>query len=276
MNTIKSFIILSRPVNVIIAFITIFIAAGITGPLVPFVNVLLAAICVMFITIGANVINDYYDIEIDKINKPNRPLPSGKLSTKQALIYTIIVFVISGIIASFLSLEMFFVASISCLLLFLYSYKFKRTILWGNFIVSLISGMAFIFGGMAVGRAEAALFPAVFAFLFHFGREILKDIQDIEGDKNQGIVTFPIKYGTRNSIILVLIIFIILILVTIIPYILHVYGFYYLLIVVTGVHTVLVYVLISSWNKPKADNFGRLSTILKIDMLIGLLAIYAG
>jgi len=275
-STIKNFIILSRPVNVIIAFLTIFIAAGLSGTFNPIENVILASLCASFITVGANVINDYFDIEIDKVNKPYRLLPSGAITKKQALIFFGCSYLISWILAIFINIEMFLIAFASGIVLFFYSYKFKRVVLWGNFIVSFVSGLAFIYGGLATNRVSAVLFPAGFAFLFHFGREIIKDIQDIKGDKPQGAITFPIKYGTRKSLILTYMIFGILVLFTLLPYFSGYYGIYFLMIVVLGVHSVLVFVVISSWLNPSQKNLGRLSNIMKADMLIGLLAIYMG
>jgi len=273
---IKNFIILSRPVNVIIAFLTIFIAAGLSGTFSPIENVILASLCASFITIGANVINDYFDIEIDRVNKPYRLLPSGKISKKQALIIFGCSYLVAWILAILISKEMFLIAFGSGILLFFYSYKFKRIVLWGNFIVSFVSGLAFIYGGLATNRVNAVLFPAGFAFFFHFGREIIKDIQDIKGDKPQGAVTYPIKYGARDALILTYIIFSVLILFTLLPYFTGYYGIYFLMIVVLGVHSVLLYVVISSWSNPTPKNLGRLSNILKADMLVGLLAIYMG
>jgi geranylgeranylglycerol-phosphate geranylgeranyltransferase len=92
-NKILSLIRLSRPLNVLIAFMTIIVAAELAGGLDPLLHVLLAALSASLITIGANVINDYYDIQIDQINKPNRPLAAAALSPKTALIYFAVVYV---------------------------------------------------------------------------------------------------------------------------------------------------------------------------------------
>jgi geranylgeranylglycerol-phosphate geranylgeranyltransferase len=275
-STLKKLIILSRPVNVVIAFVTIIIAAGVSGTLNPLENVFFAALSASLITIGANVINDYFDIDIDRINKPHRLLPSGEVSKKQALIVFALSYMIAWILASFINIEMFLIAFASSILLILYSYKYKRVALWGNFVVSFVSALAFIYGGLAVSRVNESIFPAGFAFFFHFGREIIKDIQDIEGDKNQGAVTFPIKYGIRKSLMLTIIIFSILILFTLIPYYFEFYGLYFLLVVVFGVHSVLIFVVFSGWYNSSPENMGRLSNLLKVDMLIGLFAIYIG
>ncbi len=275
-KTLISFYLLARPANVLIAFLTIIIAAKLAGGLDPIGNVLLAAVSASLIMIGANIINDYYDIDIDKINKPHRPLANGTISTKQALVYCSVVFVIAWLCAAAINLEMFLIASFFSLLLILYSYRLKRTIIWGNLVVSVTTAMAFVYGGGAVGNYQKTLFPAAFAFLFHFGREILKDIQDMEGDEKNGAITYPIKYGIHNSVVLIMIDFILLIILTIIPYILNIYSEKYFIVICIGIYPILTYVLWQAYNKPNPHRIGYLSNLLKADMLIGLLAIYLG
>jgi len=269
-----AFFRLSRPVNVLIACLTIVVAAELAGGLTPLRNVILAALSAALITIGANVINDCYDIEIDRINKPNRPIPAGEISVREALTFFTVVYISSWLIAILIGPAMFLIAFIFALLLYFYSYKLKRTVLWGNLAVSLTTAAAFIFGGMAVDNFRAMLFPAGFAFLFHLGREILKDIQDVGGDGQSGALTFPIKYGYQASINLVMFDFILLIVLTIIPYILGVYSFRYFIIVVIGIYPVLIFVLLKAWKNPGPVRLGMLSNLLKADMVVGLLAIY--
>jgi geranylgeranylglycerol-phosphate geranylgeranyltransferase len=274
MNTIFVLFKLSRPVNVLISFLTIIIAAELAGGLNPFENVLFAAISAALITIGANVINDYYDIEIDKVNKPKRPLAAGKLAKKYALIFFVTVYGIAWALALFISLWMFLIAFTTGIILFFYSYRLKRTILWGNLTVSFATAMAFVYGGLAVDHFKETFFPAAFAFLFHLGREILKDIQDIDGDAQAGAVTFPIKFGITSSLNLIFVDFILLVFLTAIPYILSIYSIRYFLTICLGIYPVLLFVLYRSRKEKSPENLGFLSNLLKADMVIGLLAIY--
>jgi len=274
MNKIFLLLKISRPVNVLISFLTIIIAAELAGGLDPIKNVVLAALCAALITIGANVINDYYDIEIDKINKPKRPLATGQLKKKDAIIFFVTVYSIAWALALIISVWMFLIAFTTGIILFFYSYRLKRTILWGNLTVSFATAMAFVYGGLAVGYFKETFFPAAFAFLFHLGREILKDIQDIEGDTQGGAITFPIKYGIPRSLNLIFIDFILLVFLTAIPYILSIYGKWYFLTICLGIYPVLLFVLYRSQKETSPENLGFLSNLLKADMLIGLLAIY--
>jgi geranylgeranylglycerol-phosphate geranylgeranyltransferase len=275
-DKLKELYLLTRPSNVLIAFLTILVAAKLAGGLDPLSNVLLAAISASLITMGANIINDYYDIEIDKINKPHRPLAAGSISPKQALLFCILVFLFASICAAAINLEMFLIAFVFSILLIFYSARLKRTILWGNLAVSLTTAMAFIYGGGAVGNYQGTLFPAAFAFFFHLGREILKDVQDMEGDSKNNVITFPIKYGKTKSFVLIMIGFILLIILTVIPYIFNIYSYKYFIVICIGVYPVLIYVLHQAFKDPDPARIGFMSNMLKADMVIGLLAVYLG
>lgn len=274
MNIIILLIKLSRPANVIISFLTIIIAAELAWGLDPLNYVLLAALSAALITMGANVINDYYDIEIDRINKPNRPLAAGTVSKKTAFIYFIFVYFLAWCLAIYINVWMFLIAFMTSIILFFYSFRLKRTVLWGNLTVSFATAIAFVYGGVAVGHYKETFFPAAFAFLFHLGREILKDIQDIEGDKQAGADTFPVKYGISRSIGLISVDFILLVFLTAIPYILGIYSIRYFMIICFGIYPVLLFVLYRSRKDSDPANLGFLSNLLKADMIIGLLAIY--
>ena len=70
--------------------------------------------------------------------------------------------------------------------------------------VAFLTGLVFIFGGVVVENPTAAIVPAIFAFLINLIREIVKDMEDVEGDNKAGVITFPIKFGFQKSKILIL------------------------------------------------------------------------
>lgn len=228
------------------------------------------------LTAAANAINDVYDLEIDRINRPRRPLPSGVITSREAFAFSIIFFLLGLTSSALINAETLIIALIFSVLLYLYSSTFKRQVLVGNFTVSLATAFAFIFGGVAVKRVEHAIFPAAFAFLLHFGREIIKDMEDIDGDQQNGAQTLPIRFGLRPAQILTTIFLMALIVITQVPFFLNIYGLWYLIIVNIGVNTVLLYAICSMWKKPVKSNFRILSAMLKINMVVGLAAIYAG
>ena len=273
---INSIIAISRPANVLISMISIFVAAFITGTLHPAINVLLACVSGGLIAAGANTINDYFDLEIDRINKPKRPLVAGKLSSSQALIIALFEFAVGSLLALFIGFLAYIIAFSISLLLFLYSYRLKRLPLIGNLAVSFSTGMAFIYGGIAVHRVVETLIPAIFAFFYHFGREIIKDIQDREGDTSEKARTFPIIYGNRLSLILTTLNFALLTVLVFLPFLFGWYGIKYILVILFGVYPVIFFSVWSMWRNQTPGNLGFISNLLKADMLVGLLAIYLG
>ncbi len=273
-ESLKAAFRLARPVNVSIAMLSVLIAAMVTGTLEPHFAVLLAAISAGLIMTAGNTINDYFDIEIDRINKPLRPLPAQKISSETARRLAFGEFFLGITLSAFISLPMLLIAAFFSLLIYLYAAILKRTVLWGNVVVSLATAATFIYGGMAVRRPGAAIIPALFAFFFHFGREILKDIEDIDGDQQNAAQTFPIRFGVRPAIRLIWLNFLLLTVLTAVPFMAGWYGAVYFSIVVFGVYPVIGYVLISILQNTAPKHLNFLSNLLKADMLIGLLAIY--
>ncbi|NIR50052.1 MAG: hypothetical protein GWN61_13755 [candidate division Zixibacteria bacterium] len=274
MAKLTAIIQLSRPINTLITGLSVLVAVIITGKLTPVSALILACLSAGLIAAASNTINDVFDIEIDRVNKPLRPLASGKLSKNSAQVVALIEYFIGNVLALFISTDMFLFAFLFSILSFLYSAYLKRTILWGNFAVSFISAAAFIYGGLAVNRPLVAVIPAGFAFFFHFGREIIKDLEDIKGDTLGNARTLPIRFGPGPCIALIWVNFIILILLTILPYGMGWYGGLYFLIVVVGVYPVILYALITILKNTQPAHLGFLSNLLKADMLVGLLAIY--
>ena len=160
--------------------------------------------------------------------------------------------------------------------MFFYSFKFKRVVLFGNFVVAFSTGLAFVFAGSVVENIAEALIPALFAFLINFGREIMKDIEDMEGDLKCGVRTFPMVCGVKRAVAVINFVFAVLILFTFVPYFLNIYSWRYLAVVSLGVDTVLIFVMLSLLKDISRENLKRLSNILKFDMIVGLVAIYIG
>ncbi|MBN2413860.1 geranylgeranylglycerol-phosphate geranylgeranyltransferase [candidate division KSB1 bacterium] len=256
--------------------LSIFIAIVICGNLAWIIKVLAACFSGGLITAASNTINDYYDVEIDRINKPNRPIPAGMVKRKDALTFSLFLYTAGVLLGLLINLTAFVIALSTSLLLLFYSVKLKRTVLLGNVAVSLSTALAFIYGGVAVGRVKNAVIPAVFAFMMHFGREIIKDMEDIEGDKKNRAITLPVRFGLIPAKWSATVIFFLLFILTIIPFLTNIYGIWYFLIVLLGVNSILVYTIIRMWRHSSKEIFSQLSVLLKADMIIGLLAIIAG
>ncbi|MCW8823841.1 MAG: UbiA family prenyltransferase, partial [Ignavibacteriaceae bacterium] len=165
---LKAILKITRPVNIIITFVSVIVAAVICLPdKLPGMNVLLAAVSAALTAASGNVLNDIIDIDIDKINRPNRPLPSGKINITEAYLLISVLILLSLIISFLVSYSAFFIVVLSHVILFLYSKYFKSIPLLGNIMVAFLTGLVFVFGGVVVGNPSSAIVPAVFAFLIN-------------------------------------------------------------------------------------------------------------
>lgn len=273
----KHYLTLVRPVNFFITAASIYVSCLLAGGThLQFIAMISASLGGALIGAGGMVINDYFDIEIDKINKPDRPLASGAIARFDALMFYAAVTGSGLIMSAYSTKTAFIIAFVAVPAIFLYSQRFKATPLIGNVMVGTLTGLAFIFGGAAVGNIRLAIVPAVFALLINVGREIIKDMEDVEGDARLNAVTYPIRYGMKKAAQLATAFLVAVIASTIIPYAIGLYGVYYFILVNAGVNTVILYVLYSLWHDQSRANLNRLSTILKWDMLVGLAAIYIG
>ncbi|HSW56599.1 MAG TPA: geranylgeranylglycerol-phosphate geranylgeranyltransferase [Ignavibacteriaceae bacterium] len=266
-----------RPLNFLITFVSVFVAAVICSPdKFPGLNTFLAAIAASLVMASGNIINDIYDIGIDKINKPLRPIPSGSITIKEAYALYFIFIVTAIFISALVNEQALAIVLISILLLFFYTKYLKRISLVGNITVAFLTGLVFIFGGVVVENPAAAIVPAVFASLINLIREIVKDMEDVEGDTKAGVVTFPIKFGSRKSKLFISLITISLILFTLYPFIYQLYKIEYFVVVMILVNPLLVYCLKILFENHTIKSLTKISNLLKLNMLFGLIAIYLG
>jgi len=266
-----------RGINFLITFASILVAGMICADN-GFVNnkIIYAAIAGAFVGSAGNIINDYFDISIDIINKPNRPLPSQKISKNEALAFYFILNFSAIILSVKINIISIIIVFASIISIFFYSYKLKKIPLVGNFVVSFFTALAFVFGGAAVENISNSIFPAIFALLINMIREIVKDMEDIEGDIKSEVFTFPAKYGVLKTIILIKSLMTILILATTIPFLIKHYSIEYFIIVMMTVNIACIYLMKSIAEDQSKKNLKRMSKLLKINMIFGLLAIYVG
>jgi len=278
MNSKKpaAYVQLSRPVNVLITFVSIPVACWIAGGTASaWFFILMAGTTGALVAAGANAVNDAFDIDIDRINRPDRPLPRGALTQHDARRMWLIVSGAAIGINLFLNSAALFIVVLSIALLYFYSARLKRTVFIGNVLIGSMTGMAFIYGGVVVGRIEHAVVPAIFAFLVNLARELLKDVEDMEGDRRENAVTLPVKYGVTTALILATATLLILIGVTMTV---AIFGLYHsaFLYIVSVADCLMCISIIYLWLGHSPTAIRHASTILKVSMIIGLISIIAG
>ena len=277
MKYLLGYIMIIRPLNVFLGGLTILISSLIIKYEGPAISVILPVFVVMFFTIGANTLNDYFDYEIDKINRPDRAISSGLVLRNHALILSLFSLVVGVLIALRLNKDSQLLSiGVSLPLIIAYNVKLKNYPLIGNIIVSLILAMSFIYAGLVFKKTEPLIIPALLAFGLTLIREIVKDLADIKGDKSAGLMTFPIVYGKKKTIILCTILSLFLGIGSFIPFLTGYYNTFYGISLILMVEIPLAVVVISLLNKPVILTAKRGSKLLKFCTLGGLLSIYIG
>ncbi|MFQ3597257.1 MAG: geranylgeranylglycerol-phosphate geranylgeranyltransferase [Chloroherpetonaceae bacterium] len=269
---------LLRPSNIVILFFGTLLGAFVSvgGGAFSQLETYLAAVATILIGGAGNVINDYFDVEIDRINKPKRPLARGALSRSQAFRYWLILNFAALLISLLLTPLNIFMATFTIPLLYIYSRYFKRMLFIGNLVISILVSLGFLYGAASTGNVQNVLYPTLFSFLLNLGREMLKDLEDVEGDKALGAMTIPICFGTTATLSLTTLIFAVMIGATLIPYWTREYGLTYFLAVMLGTNLPLVYVMVKAWRNPTKENLYRQNTLLKVAMSFGIASVALG
>jgi len=262
-----------RPGNAIMAVIAIFLMAVISGKFT--LEALMAGVVVFIVTGAGNSINDYFDHKIDAINKPERPIPSGRISLKTALIYSILLFVMGIIIAFSINLLLGMIAFLSSVLMIFYARDLKTKCLVGNMSISFLTGLCFVFGGIAVGQIVVSIYLGFFAFLMTMAREIVKDMEDVEGDKIEGAATLPILRGMRTSSILAAAFMILASIGSPLLYFMGIFSVFYLPVLFLAI-IIFLYCATSILKDQSVENAKKVSKRIKLGMAITFVAFAVG
>jgi geranylgeranylglycerol-phosphate geranylgeranyltransferase len=272
----QSFIRLGRPVNMIITLLSIPVACWIAGGTMrQLFDIVAAALTGALVTAGANAINDFFDVEIDRINRPERPLPRGDLSPEDARTMWLVTSTAAVVLNVAVNPAALAIATAAVVLLYFYSARLKGTILAGNIVVGLMTGMAFIYGGVVVGNPGRAALPALFAFLINLARELVKDVEDMEGDRAKQASTLPVRYGPRSALAGATLSLVLLIGCTFFAALHSFYQPAFLYIVLVA-DLLMFGSILMIWRDSSPAQMRRASNTLKLSMGVGLLSIIAG
>ncbi|MCL4518407.1 MAG: geranylgeranylglycerol-phosphate geranylgeranyltransferase [Thaumarchaeota archaeon] len=212
-SAVASFLSMIRPANsVMVGFAVIVGIAAASNDYREIFTVvsLLGFLTGFLISSFSMVSNDIYDLEVDRVNQPSRPLPSGAVSVKNAWSISICLLV-GGLLASTaLGVVNFIIAAVFALVGWFYNYRGKKMGLAGNSMVALSLAIPYIYGSVALGNYAVNLgyLLALTSFLAGLGREVLKGISDVEGDRIRNIRTVAIARGVRSARLATAILFI--------------------------------------------------------------------
>ncbi len=270
LTLLKTFMII-RPHNIAAAVLSVAVGCHIASPGGDYPLWLLLSTAL--VTAAGNVINDWFDRDIDAINKPRRPIPSGGVPPRAALVlYIVLLAALVLCLTRLPSPEALWVA-VWAVLLHIYSWKAKRAYLAGNLLVASVVSSAFLLGAFASGDIFAAVVPALFTFFFVLGRELVKDTEDLAGDRECGARTVPVLSGSGAALTAAAVIFIGLAISIPLPYIYGIFGKAYL---VTMLLSVLPILVVSSVFCLRRRSPAFVSLLLKLGMFLGVAAFYLG
>lgn len=264
-----------RPLNGIIASLTLVPAVALgSGELHLPIRL---AIATFFMASYGYLVNDLCDFRADKVNKPGRPFPARRVSAWEAINTGLLCLVLAAVALadSGLAIWLFFAAF--AIALFAYSFRISAWLLVANLWVALLCSAAFLLGGLithaAPERRTMLIAGAVLTFLYHLGREIIKDIEDVEGDLVAGRKTIPINWGVGTAKTIVVVAFALMIAASYLAQFFCRFSPVYLILVSLAVNLPVLVILAAFVLRNRPGNVRKASIGLKLVMIPALVTL---
>jgi len=227
---------------------------------------------------GASMtVNDYYDRKIDAINEPKRPIPSGAIRPSNALSFAAMLMIIGFMASYFTNLMCLVLAVLSWGILALYTTVGKRSGFPGNLLVSICVAVPFIYGNSAMTNtimSNVTVFASI-VFLSNTGREIVKGIADVEGDKTQNIRTLAVQFGQKKAALIAALFFVLSVLLSSFPWIIGFTSAWFIPpVIVTDVG--LLYSTVILLRDSSRKSAKKIKAMVLVWFLFGLIAFLLG
>lgn len=262
---------ITRPHNGILTFCSVLLGGWI-GSAALSTDLLVAAASASLIASGGYVLNDVCGVAADRVNRPERPVPSGRISLDAARLLSGLLMAGGLALGYVLSFPVPWLALFAAVSLTAYNLRFQRVPLIGNLVVAGLGALAFLYGGAATGHVIPSIVPATFALVYHLGREILKDAEDCVGDRHLGGSNLALRYGELAARRMAAITCLLVVLLSPLPFLLASYGPVYLMLVVL-LDGLLIDVAATAWS-PSETDYRALNRLLKAGMFLGLAAVF--
>ena len=280
MSKLSGYLRLMRLVNCLMMGFAVIVGAVLASPNMLnalWQNLIYGFLTGFMLTAASMTINDYYDREIDAINEPNRPIPSGLIKPKESLVFAFALTTISFVAAYLTSISCFVIAIITWTIFATYTTVGKRSGLPGNFLVSTCVAIPFIYGNVAVVN-EVKLNVLVFVsmvFLSNTGREVTKGIVDVQGDKMQNVKTLAASYGEKTAAVAAALFYLSAVSLSPILWFLSLVSFWFIpLVAITDFGLVgCSFMLLKDYSR---ENARKVKNLVLLWFIIGLLAFIVG
>ncbi|MDV3277762.1 MAG: geranylgeranylglycerol-phosphate geranylgeranyltransferase [Nitrososphaerales archaeon] len=269
-----------RPVNCAMIGFAVIVGEFVSRPPgIPLLQTALGFMTGFFLCAYSMVVNDVYDVEVDKVNRPERPIPSGRI-TEQGASRLSIVALLLGIASSVLGLNPVAVgiALLYALVSWLYNSRAKKAGFSGNVMVASSLAIPFIYGGVISGGSvfnSLLLMMAFTSFFSGVGREVVKAMADIEGDAKRGISSVAWRRGSKTAAAVGAAFFLLAVLTSWLPLVLGLAnGIYTFGVIVPDL--VFVYLAASILRDWQPKNAHRVKNTALLGMLAGLFVFIGG
>lgn len=287
MDKLNGYLRLMRPVNCLMMAFAVIVGAALVNPYSLaslWQNLVYGFITGFALTAASMALNDYYDREIDAVNEPTRPIPSGLIKPKEALIFAFFLTAV-GFASAFGNSYLtnlsngfsLLIAIIAWSIFVTYTTVGKRSGFPGNLLVSACVAIPFIYGSVAVTGDVGmnVLIFASMAFLSNTGREITKGIVDVQGDRAQNVRTVAVRFGERTAAISAVIFYLSAVLLSLAPWFLNLVSFWFVPLVVVADFGFVIYsfMLLRDYSR---ENARKVKNYILFVFLIGLLAFILG
>ncbi len=277
-SKIRGFLRLIRPLNCVVMSFAVLVGASLTGlGNMHWQNLLYGAFTAFTLTGAAMAVNDYYDLDIDKINEPNRPIPSGEVSLKAALFVTASLTAVGFVFAYAVSLFCLVFAVGAWAIMIAYSTFGKRSGFTGNLLVSACIAAPFLYGSLIavdLVKVNILLFASM-AFLSNTGREVAKGIVDVQGDSAHNIKTLAVVFGERKAAFASAVLFVLAVCLSPLPLIFTLVSFWFVpFVFVTDIGLILCSASLIR-NSSRA-NARQIKKVILFLFIFGLLAFIFG
>ena len=266
---------LLRPINGLMAAAAVLVGALVSRSPTFWWPAFVGAVSAFAAAGAANALNDRLDLVSDRINRPGRPIPSGRLSRAAATTAACVCGLVSVGLAAVIGPGAVTLALTWLVLTAVYSRFLKGVPLAGNAAVALVASTPFLMGGLSQGKYLLAAIPCALAFFVHLAREIVKDVEDIAGDEAAGVRTFAVRRGASAAFAVTRGVLIVLIALAALPFAFRVYGWGYAAVLIV-IDVVLIRLLVSMGRNSANTGLRRPSNALKAVMALGLLAFIVG
>ncbi|UCH36918.1 MAG: geranylgeranylglycerol-phosphate geranylgeranyltransferase [Candidatus Bathyarchaeota archaeon] len=282
MNKLQGLLRLIRPINCVMMGLAVLTGEILAYGTLYFPSSIFGFITAFTLTGASMITNDYWDRSVDAVNAPHRPIPSGVISPQIALwsAFTLIVLGMGTAVGT--NLACVVLATFSITISLLYNYWGKKLGLWGNFMVSLCIAIPLIYGGFLSDHIQLNIEGLTLLLLFDLtvffaitGREVNKDIVDVEGDTIRAIQTVAIRYGSKTAATLASLFYLTAVVLSILPWGLKLTSWVYLLLVsIADVGFIIsAFILLRDYSK---ENAKKVKNMVLFWMLIALLAFLTG